>query len=65
VARLPPFLSLVLRKLCPGGVFLVREHDLGAEVPIQMLDLAHSVFNALTGVSDEDEASEIRYAKKF
>ena len=58
--RLLPFLTLVLRKLCEGGVFLVREHDLSAEVPIEMLDLAHSVFNALTDVSDADEVSEVR-----
>ena len=58
--RLFAFLRVVLRKLCYGGIFLVREHDLSSEVPIEMLDLAHSVFNALTDVSDEDEVSEIR-----
>ncbi|CAD7955974.1 unnamed protein product, partial [Amoebophrya sp. A25] len=31
-----------------------------AGVAVEMLDLAHSVFNAVTGVSEEDEVREIR-----
>ena len=36
----------VKRILRPGGMFIVREHDASAEL-IPMLDLAHSVFNAV------------------
>ena len=56
---LPTFLSEVLRVLKPGGIFIVREHDCSDEL-LPMLDLAHSVFNVLTGVSAKEEASEIR-----
>ncbi len=64
------FLREVMRMLKCGGVFIIREHDLklsSAEVPhgdgktpYAMLDLAHSVFNAVTGVAVKDEIEEIR-----
>ena len=47
------------RILRPSGVFLVREHDATPEL-IPMLDMAHSIFNAVTGVSLADERVEIR-----
>jgi hypothetical protein len=53
------FLQLVWRILRPGGVFLFREHD-GRPDLLPMVDVAHSVFNCLTGVTLEDEANEIR-----
>lgn len=56
---LPCFLSEVSRVLKPGGLFIVREHDCSAEL-LPMLDLAHSVFNVLTGVSAKEEATEVR-----
>jgi hypothetical protein len=56
---LPTFLSEVSRVLKPGGIFIVREHDCSEEL-LPMLDIAHSVFNVLTGVSAKEEASEIR-----
>lgn len=57
------------RVLRPGGIFIFREHDLhlqghgassATSAPVAMLDLAHSVFNAVTGVSIDEEANEIR-----
>lgn len=58
-ARLPFFLAEVMRILRPSGLFIVREHD-ASEALIPMLDLAHSVFNAVTGVSARSERTEIR-----
>jgi SAM-dependent methyltransferase len=60
-AQLPALLAEVRRVLRVGGVFLLREHALdedGALVP--MLDCAHAVFNAVTGVAPEIEAQELR-----
>jgi len=90
--RLKAFLEEILRVLKPGGVLVIREHDLGKPVPsfahagddelnaqeggngnarpqqrqpqqqelMPMLDLAHSVFNAVDGAPVEVEKSEIR-----
>ena len=78
--KLYGFLTEIMRTLRPGGIFIIREHDLrlipaqtlsstklgGGEAgldgktPYPMLDLAHSVFNAVTGVSVKDETEEIR-----
>eukprot|EP00929_Paragymnodinium_shiwhaense_P054678 TRINITY_DN27413_c0_g1_i1.p1 TRINITY_DN27413_c0_g1~~TRINITY_DN27413_c0_g1_i1.p1 ORF type:complete len:1588 (+),score=423.13 TRINITY_DN27413_c0_g1_i1:99-4862(+) len=57
--RIMPFLAEVYRVLRPGGLFIVREHDASAEL-MPMLDLAHSVFNCVLGVSDKEEETEIR-----
>ena len=59
------FLTEVLRMLKPGGIFITREHDLklgsgDGKAAYAMLDLAHSVFNAVTGVTVEEESEEIR-----
>jgi len=54
-----PFLQEVKRVLRVGGLFMVREHDAVPDL-IPVLDLAHSVFNAVTGVSEVDEREEIR-----
>jgi FAD/FMN-containing dehydrogenase/SAM-dependent methyltransferase len=67
-ARLLPFLREVSRILRPGGLFIFREHDLNLDCsrdqrdgcPVEMLDLAHSVFNAVTGVVAADELAEVR-----
>ncbi len=57
--KLGKFLENVHRILRLGGVFIVREHD-GREELKPMLDCAHSVFNAVTGVEERDERREIR-----
>ncbi|CAK9063882.1 unnamed protein product [Durusdinium trenchii] len=57
--RLPFFLKEVVRVLRPGGLFIVREHDASPEL-MPMLDLAHSVFNAVMGVTDKEEERELR-----
>ena len=57
--KIAPFLGEIYRILRPSGVFLVREHDATEEL-IPMLDMAHSIFNAVTGVPLADERVEIR-----
>ena len=54
-----PFLSSVSRVLRPGGLFILREHD-AVDSLIPSLDLAHSIFNVVTGVSQAEEREEIR-----
>lgn len=55
------FLSIIYRILKPGGLFIVREHDLDENLTLlPMLDCAHMVFNAGTNVSLENEKNEIR-----
>ena len=54
-----PFLSSVSRVLRPGGLFILREHD-AVESLVPSLDLAHSIFNVVTGVSQVEEREEIR-----
>jgi hypothetical protein len=57
--QLPVVFRIVHRILRPGGLFLIREHDAEPSL-IPMLDIAHSVFNVVTGVPFEDERAEIR-----
>ena len=57
--RLAAFLREVHRVLRPSGLLLVREHDASPNL-VPMLDMAHSIFNAVTGVSAAEEAAEIR-----
>eukprot|EP00566_Odontella_aurita_P001921 CAMPEP_0113531096 /NCGR_PEP_ID=MMETSP0015_2-20120614/3308_1 /TAXON_ID=2838 /ORGANISM="Odontella" /LENGTH=1747 /DNA_ID=CAMNT_0000429897 /DNA_START=442 /DNA_END=5685 /DNA_ORIENTATION=- /assembly_acc=CAM_ASM_000160 len=63
------FLVEMRRVLSDQGVFIFREHDLRLDndggtsttsAPVAMLDLAHSVFNAITGVPVHEEAGEVR-----
>lgn len=59
--KIPCFLALVHRILAPGGIFITREHDLDPDKKLlPMLDCAHMVFNALTGVPSKEERKEIR-----
>lgn len=65
---LPALLLEIYRVLRPGGLLLVRDHDLSGGDPQQphgaallpTVDAAHIVFNAVTGVSPAAEASEVR-----
>jgi SAM-dependent methyltransferase len=60
--KLDPFLDSVVRVLRPGGLFIVRDHD-GEPDFIPFLNVIHSVYNAGTGVSCEDEQAEVRLFK--
>ena len=58
--NLDRFLVFVKRVLSNNnGLFIIREHDATKNM-IPLLDIAHSVFNVVTGVSNKDEMNEIR-----
>ena len=57
--QLQTFLAMVHRILRPNGLFLFREHHAYEELK-PLLDVAHMVFNAVTGVDYPSEVKEIR-----
>jgi SAM-dependent methyltransferase len=57
--ELPKFLKFVYKILRDDGLFVIREHDATKEL-LPLIDVAHSTFNAVTGVSLEEEKLEIR-----
>ena len=58
--KLGPFLASIRRVLRPGGVFIVRDHDVRDENLRAMVSLAHTVFNAGLAESWETNAAELR-----
>jgi len=58
--RLEPFLQSIHRALRPGGVFILRDHDVTGEDMRVLVSLAHTVFNAGLGESWETNCSELR-----
>ena len=60
-ARLTPFLASVARILRPGGVFIVRDHDVGSDDMRALVSLAHTVFNAGLGETWETNRAELRF----
>ncbi|MBX9702957.1 MAG: class I SAM-dependent methyltransferase, partial [Silvanigrellaceae bacterium] len=57
--KLEPFVKSVFRVMRSGGVLLLRDHNATEEMK-PIVNLAHSTFNAGTGVSYHDEITEIR-----
>ncbi|CAF1602640.1 unnamed protein product [Rotaria magnacalcarata] len=53
------FFKMIYRILRPNGLFLFREHHATEQLK-PLLDVAHMVFNAVTGVDCELERKEIR-----
>jgi hypothetical protein len=53
------FLEWSLHTLRPGGLLMIREHDANNDI-MPMCDMAHTIFNAGTRVTEAEEASEIR-----
>jgi len=58
-ALLDGFISSLHRILRKGGKLIIRDHD-GTEKLKPLLHVVHSVYNAITGVSEKDERAEIR-----
>jgi SAM-dependent methyltransferase len=58
--KLGPFLASVRRVLRPGGVFVVRDHDVRDENLRALVSLAHTVFNAGLAETWETNAAELR-----
>ncbi|MDN8617047.1 FAD-binding protein [Variovorax ginsengisoli] len=61
VERLRGFLASVNRVLRPGGVFIVRDHDVRSEELRVLVSLAHTVFNAGLGETWETNRAELRF----
>jgi SAM-dependent methyltransferase len=60
-ATLEPFVGSIARVLRPGGVFVLRDHDAGSPEMFRFVGLIHTIFNAGTGVSWEQNRNELRY----
>jgi FAD/FMN-containing dehydrogenase/SAM-dependent methyltransferase len=58
---LEPFIVSIARVLRPGGVFVLRDHDVGSEDMFRFVGLIHTIFNAGTGASWEQNRDELRY----
>jgi FAD/FMN-containing dehydrogenase/SAM-dependent methyltransferase len=58
---LPAFLASIQRILRPGGVFILRDHDVTTSQMHAFVALAHTVFNAGLGASWESNAAELRH----
>jgi hypothetical protein len=51
----------IARVLRPGGLFILRDHDVKTPEMFRFVSLIHSVFNAGTGASWEQNRAELRY----
>lgn len=60
--KLDTFIASIFKILRPGGIFIIRDHD-ATEKNLPLLHVVHSVYNAGTGVSPEEESAEIRNFK--
>jgi len=60
-AKLDGFLASIARVLRPGGVFVLRDHDVGSPAMEAFVSLVHAVFNCGTEVNWEDNAAERRH----
>ena len=60
VDELDEFLKEVRRVLRDGGHFLLVDHDIDSPKTLTMANMAHMIFNAVSGTSVEEEMSEIR-----
>jgi FAD/FMN-containing dehydrogenase len=59
--HLPPFLRSLERVLKPGGLFIVRDHDVTHPEMFRFVSLAHTVFNAGLGEPWSANVAEKRY----
>jgi SAM-dependent methyltransferase len=59
--RLGPFVDSVVRLLRPGGVFVLRDHDVTTPQMDTFVSLVHAVFNAGLGVPWETNQAELRF----
>jgi SAM-dependent methyltransferase len=59
--RVPPFIESIARILRPGGVFILRDHDVKTPEMFAFVALAHAVFNAGLNVPWETNHAELRH----
>jgi SAM-dependent methyltransferase len=60
-ARLDAFVDSIRAALRPGGVFVLRDHDVGDGADDTFVALAHDVFNAGLGFDWSYNAAELRF----
>jgi FAD/FMN-containing dehydrogenase len=60
-ATLQPFIASIARVLRPGGIFILRDHDVRTPEMFRFVSLIHTVFNAGTGATWEQNRDELRY----
>jgi SAM-dependent methyltransferase len=58
--RLQSFIRSIVRVLRPGGLFILRDHDVKNLPMGALVSLAHAVFNAGLGISWEENQKELR-----
>lgn len=63
--RLDDFIGSIVRVLRPGGLFILRDHDVVDEDMRAMASLAHAVFNAGLGTPWEENARELRHFRSI
>ena len=61
--KLDAFIDSIYSTLRDGGIFLLRDHDCRDQEMTDLAAVVHSVFNACTGVSVEEEGAEVRNFK--
>lgn len=59
--RLPAFIASIQRILKPGGMLILRDHDVTSPEMHAFVALAHAVFNAGLGVPWETNREELRH----
>jgi FAD/FMN-containing dehydrogenase len=59
--RLGAFTASIARVLRPGGLFVLRDHDVTSAEMFRFVSLIHTVFNAGTGAKWEQNRDELRY----
>jgi FAD/FMN-containing dehydrogenase/SAM-dependent methyltransferase len=59
--KLMPYLASMRRVLRPGGLLIVRDHDVKSDDMRALVSLAHTVFNAGLGDTWETNRAELRY----
>jgi FAD/FMN-containing dehydrogenase/SAM-dependent methyltransferase len=60
LTKLDKFVQSIHRILRPGGIFIVRDHDVTTPEMRVFVSLVHAVFNAGLGVSWEENSKELR-----
>ncbi|MCS5707900.1 FAD-binding protein [Candidatus Berkiella cookevillensis] len=58
--KMDGFLKSIRRILRPGGSFMLVDHDVRSEKDRAMANMAHSIYNAVMGVSLQEEKGEVR-----
>jgi FAD/FMN-containing dehydrogenase len=55
------FSQSIARVLRPGGLFVLRDHDVASPEMFRFVSVIHTIFNAGTGASWETNRDELRY----